>query len=290
MEHHMVSEVLLKQWSGSKGHKQLVGFDMATRRRRDTGPRGLCKISTDELRPADKDVFEAKWDSIERQCEPILKGINQRRGQQILDEASSACIRDLLSVHVARSFNYRERHKSRMHEALQSIKLSLVPMEFLTEFYRAQHGGLYPPYSQDRTLVESEWRSHLEVLFDQKSYSSDAMMQIFGPIRMEMERWPLAIVDVRDAESTLLIGDCPVLPLAVPDGLADEPFGPTVSAYFLPLGRHHAAFTVREPRPQLNETSVTYFNRLQIEHAMHTIVWSPDDECESFVNVTLAAS
>ena len=279
----------MKQWSGSTQHKQLVGLDIATRHRRLTGPGGVCKISTGELRPADKDVFESQWESIEHQCEPILKLINQREGHQVLDDASSALIRDFLSVHLVRSFDYIERYQSRMNKALQSLELSLTSTEFLTEFYRAQHNGLYPPYCRDRAVVEAEWKNYLEFLFDQASYSSDAMIQMFRPVRDKMERMPVAVVDVGDRESAFVVGDCPVLPLTGPNGLADELFGPSVAAYFLPLGRHHAAFTVREPRLTLNSTNVAYFNRLQIKYARHMVVWCPDDDYGSFVNSTLDA-
>lgn len=125
-------------------------------------------------------------------------------------------------------------------------------------------------------------------MINQNTYSADAMMMIFEPVRKMMERLPVVILGVSDIWPALLIGDCPVLSLAGPK-LANELFGPSVGAYFLPLGRHHAAFTVQRPDTRLSEDDVAYLNRLQIESALKTIVWCPDDDYKSFVNSTLDA-
>ena len=59
------------------------------------------------------------------------------------------------------------------------------------------------------------------------------------------------IIHAGDPNSEFLIGDCPVLPLAGPNGLAAHPFGPTVGAYFFPLGPKYAVFTGNHA-PELN--------------------------------------
>lgn len=282
---HLVSEVLMKQWSISvpTNRKQIMAFDLESRESKPAAPAQICY--TEDLHPVDSEQFEKTWQDSEVRCAPILKRLNSGTS---LNDDSIVVIKDLLALHLIRSFSYWDRHRKRLLGAIENLDLSEMPLDLLIGSYVRRHGGIYPPYVHDRTLVEVEWRNHLKQQFDEGSFTADAMLQMFDFTKNQIANYPLMIVEVGNVRDPFIIGDCPVLPLAGPLGIADEPFGPTVGAYFFPLGPQYAAFTVRNRQdPHLTEREVERFNRLQIENAKRFVVWSPDVDFSHLANSVL---
>ena len=271
---HLVSEVLLKQWSqpAPGNEKQIRRFDVNFRKMRFSSPSRTCY--TDELYTLDSQAFEDTWKPVEDKAEPVLSEINS--GRQ-LNNSSIPILMEFLAIHLIRSFSYWERHRRRLLEMIGTLDLGNIPVEALVAMYRKRHHELYPPYRNDRTRTEEAWRSNLEDLFNHGPYSADAMMEISKVAHAHLSSHIPKIVHVGDPSSAFVISDCPVLPLAGPDGLVQEPFGPTVGAYFFPLGRKYALFTGNHFQ-ELTSDEVENLNRLQIVNAKKWVVWSPDDD------------
>lgn len=281
MKHHLVSGVLLRQWSNFNGNKQVMTYNRETGRSRETGIRGLCTLTTAELAPADQELFEDRWNEFETPAGRTLKKMNHRDGIAD-DERDLAAIKDLLSVHLVRSFRYRERHRGRFLPALRN-SASVQPVHVQFAAFRNNHNGIYPPNSLSRGQLEFEWLCYMQSQLDQGPFVADAMMEFFEIIKRYIDARPLAILTVAPSAPALLIGDCPVLPLAGPNGVSNELFGPQVGAYFLPLGRRHAVLTVPNGQSILDSDLVNYYNSLQVKESRQTIVWCPDDPLEDFV-------
>lgn len=275
----------MKQWSipAPTNAKLIMAFDLEARRSETAAPRKVCY--TKDLKPVDSEQFERTWQSTENSCDRIFEQINSGKR---LNDKSIDVIKDLLALHLIRSFSYWDRHRQRLLKGIDALDLSGRSHDFLTGWYRKRHGGLYPPYFHDRKVVELEWRNYLQQLFDSGPYSADAMLQLFEVMREQIRNYPLTIVDAIKVNTPFIVGDCPVLPLVGPREIADIPFGPTVGAYFFPLGPRYAAFTVRNHQdPHLTEVGVECFNRLQIKNSKKTIVWSPDEDFSDFANSVL---
>ena len=112
------------------------------------------------------------------------------------------------------------------------------------------------------------------------------MMQMFQVVKVRLTSRKFMIVHTTDLTSEFLIGDCPVLPLAAPNGLAEQPSAPTVDAYFFPLVPKYALFTGIHSEV-LTCDEVDYLNRLQIESAQLWVVAHPDNDFTEFANSVL---
>ena len=185
-----------------------------------------------------------------------------------------------------RSFSFLKRHRRRLAEMIQALDLNGLPDTPLAYMYRQRHHGLHAPYVHDRTLTETEWRNNLADLFSRGSYSADTMMEVFQAVKVHLAPRKFMIVHTTGPNSEFLIGDCPVLPLAAPNGLAQEPFGPSVDAYFFPLGPKYALFTGNHSEA-LTSGELDYFNRLQVVNAERWVVWSSDIDFTKFTNSVL---
>ncbi len=94
---HLVSEVLLKQWSQPvpTNKKQIRSFVVASRKMSFSSPRETCY--TEDLITIDSQVFEDTWQSVENRVAPVLAKIND--GLQP-DDSSFHTLIEFLAVHL----------------------------------------------------------------------------------------------------------------------------------------------------------------------------------------------
>ena len=184
---HLVSEVLVKQWSRSipGNDKQIKRFDVEFRKTTPTSTAGV--FYTKDLVTVDALQFEDTWKSAEHNVTPVLAAINSGHQQ---NDGSIPVLMEFIAVHLIRSFSYWERHRRRLLESIRTLDLSNVSDEQLVTMYRKRNRGLYPPYICDRNLTEAEWRKNLEDLFNAGPYSADAMMDMFEVAKTRLSSYP----------------------------------------------------------------------------------------------------
>lgn len=283
---HLVSEVLLKQWSRPipGNDKAITTFYVEFGTVNFKSPAAICYAK--DLSTRDSQEFEDTWQSVESKIGRILPRINA--GSQV-DTNTNPVLQEFLAVHLVRSFSYRERHRRRMLQGIQALDLRRVPSERLVSMDGKKHSEPYPPYMNDRVRIEEEWRSNLTELFVNGPYSAEAMMTILPYARDYIDRRSLTIVHAGDGDSEFVVGDCPVLPLKGSSGLAEEPFGPAVGAYFFPVGPKYGLFTANR-NSDLAPHEVAWLNCLQVQSAQKWVVWTPDRDFAGFAKSVRDAS
>ena len=215
--HHLVSQVLLRQWFDRRSNKHVVSrYDISKKEIEHIGTKGIS-WKYERVHPSDPVGFEDKWQKVETDTGIILKGFST--GNDLLTNNSETVIKNLMAIHLVRSIAYVENLRKRFFDSIESCDPSYVPW----------------------LMKMTDYQKLLKLELAEGPFYTKNMLILYPIVKnyLAPKRCKLYLIPSTLEKSTFLIGDCPVLPLTVVNGLPaiteGQIFGPSVATYAFPI-------------------------------------------------------
>lgn len=257
MKHHLVSQVLLKQWCTQSHTHEAYCYNISKCKVEQLGTQGIG-YKYEKLHPSDRYIFEELWQKTENEAGSILCCINNNTNIAFLKDSWDDTLKDLLAIHLIRSFAYVKNYRERFSLEINNYDPSNIPCT---------------------TIPKHEYTNLLKNKLENSSYYPDAMEEIYPHLKKIIAAKRCALYRIPESlkDSTFLIGDCPVLPLTISKGqpaLARRMFGPDVATYFFPIGpKVSVQLSNITSEQEVSIEVIELLNELQIRNAEYEIIW-----------------
>lgn len=273
MNQHLVSRVLLRQWTTGKPGR-VSGLDLDTLKQR-TGPVESFG-AVDDLITKNADAVEQQW---QKQVEGKLNHPLQLvAAGTIIDPANAKYVevlKDCLALHWARSFAVMAMMKRLQPKYVDQMKQNILSRFTGTQAIEAMTGLTIPEPAASELLHQK-----IAVEFDQ-TLSDEVIASEFEKHRMRAKEMigSHGLEFLVATESEFLIGDCPVVTIMK----GTEKGGPlngvawgNADAVFMPIGPLHAISLSQTNRyANLGHDMVVTLNRMQVQAALKEIYFRP---------------